>query len=256
MPIITLTSDFSLTDPYVAALKGTIYSHLPNVNIVDISHFIGNFNLLQTAFTVKNACFYFPEKTVHFITVSAERQTNQSYIILEYKNHYFVAPDNGILFLMFGDEIRNFYTINQNEIKHPTFNELAIANILTTLAVSHLPNQFGEKLIEPQRLTPYLPNYYADTLIGNVLYIDTYGNAITNIDKVFFERSANGRKFVIETTSKTKIREIKKHYSDVVEGELVALFNASGLLEIAVRNGLINRLFNLRVADSIKIIFE
>ena len=100
MSIITLTTDFGTKDHFVGAVKGTIYSELPNARIVDISHHISPFNITETAYILKNAYKSFPEGSIHIIGVDSELNTENKHIALKLDNHYFICPDNGVISLL------------------------------------------------------------------------------------------------------------------------------------------------------------
>ena len=100
MSIITLTTDFGTKDHFVGAIKGTIYSELPNARIVDISHQISPFNITETAYILKNAYKSFPEGSIHIIGVDSELSIENKHIALYLDNHYFICPDNGVISLL------------------------------------------------------------------------------------------------------------------------------------------------------------
>lgn len=120
MSIITLTSDFGLKDYAVGALKGYIFKLIPNANIVDISHYIEPFNVLQTAYVLRNAYKYFPENTIHIIAVDNELHSEKNLLVMKYQSQYFICADNGF-FSLFCEEnfskkiykipLDNFYSI-------------------------------------------------------------------------------------------------------------------------------------------------
>jgi S-adenosyl-L-methionine hydrolase (adenosine-forming) len=256
MAIVTLTTSFGLADSYVGTLKGKLYSAIPNVRVVDISHIIQYSNLLQAAFVARHACVNFPAKSIHIISAFSTIDLFQHYVITEFQNQYFFAPDNGILHLMFGAEHNPIFSLKNLMQKTPTFPELDLVEIIAKLALGASIEEIGELYQEPKRLTAYHATSYGNNITGSVLHIDIDGNAITNIDKEFFERSANGRKFSLETVAKVKVSDIKRHYSNQRDGEVLAIFNSMGLLEIAMRNGKLNKMLTFKVGDSVKIIFE
>jgi S-adenosylmethionine hydrolase len=100
MSIITLTTDFGTKDHFVGAIKGTVYSELPDARIVDISHNIAPFNITETAYILKNAYKSFPDGSIHIIGVDSELNKDNKHIALELDNHYFICPDNGVISLL------------------------------------------------------------------------------------------------------------------------------------------------------------
>ena len=100
MSIITLTTDFGIKDHFVGAIKGTIYSELPDARIVDISHQISPFNIAETAYILKNAYKSFPNGSIHIIGVDSELNEENKHIALLLDNHYFICPNNGVISLL------------------------------------------------------------------------------------------------------------------------------------------------------------
>ena len=97
MSLITLTTDFGTKDHFVGAVKGAIYSELPDANIVDITHHITPFNITETAYILKNTYKSFPDKTIHIVGVDSELSVDNKHIAIELDNHYFICPDNGLI---------------------------------------------------------------------------------------------------------------------------------------------------------------
>src|SRR6195952_2121889 len=112
MAIITLTTDLGDKDIYQAALKGSILKLTPGVTIVDITHSVAAFNVQQAAFILKNSFHYFPDNTVHLIGIDTVYNAHTKYLMVRYRNHYFVGADNGIFSLMFTDEVQEMFEIN------------------------------------------------------------------------------------------------------------------------------------------------
>src|SRR4051812_22386512 len=112
MAIITLTTDLGDKDIYLAALKGSIFKLLPDVNIVDITNSVSAFNIQQAAFILKNSFHYFPDETVHLIGIDTVYNSFTRYLAVRYKNHYFVGADNGIFSLMFDSDPDDIFEIN------------------------------------------------------------------------------------------------------------------------------------------------
>lgn len=259
MPVITLTSDWSKDDYYVAAIKGKILSDCHDATIIDITHKTSNFNIAEAAFILKNSYPYFPSGTIHLICINSENINNRKYLVINYNNQYFIGSDNGIFGLIFKDEPQVIYQLKYNEDKEQTsFPELEIM----AKAACWIANKknIQEIAIETNELNKQIPLRAAieeSVITGSVIYIDSYQNAITNISKELFQRIGKGRPFEINVQSQHyKINRINTKYSDTTPGELLALFNSTGLLEIAIHFGHAGRLLNLEVGSTIIIKFK
>jgi len=275
MSIITLTTDFGLKDHSVAAVKGALYSEIEQAEVVDISHLISPFNSIEAAYVIKNAYNNFPNGSVHIIGVDAELTPENKHIAVELDNHYFVCANNGIMSLIASEikpdkivEINIHKTVETNFTVLDVFVKVA-GHILRggKLEVIGKPIEALKQLkyIEPQI------NKSENQIIGHVVYVDNFGNVVTNIKKPFFESMVKGRNYVINARS-IQFKEIFESYSAAInfdlpahkrgnEGKKLALFNASRYLELAVyksnpqRTGGASSLFGLDVMDTVTINF-
>lgn len=256
MAIITFTSDFGTRDHYVAAVKAKIFNFSPNIQVIDISHAIEQYNLAHGAF-VLNAVFRdFPKGTVHIISVNSLSNLNDKFVAVKMEDHYFVGTDNGLLSLL-TDKTYSSVELIYDKSQPVTFPE---KNIFAFAAVS-LAN--GKNLYD---LGPTMQINSLSKLInrrlkitkngieGNVIHVDSYGNLITNISKKQFEETCANRSFTIlfgrENTS-----IISKTYSTVDAGMYTIVFNDLGLLEIAINNGNASALLNLKFDSKVSIEF-
>jgi S-adenosylmethionine hydrolase len=255
MAIITLTTDFGLKDHYVGAVKGAILKQLPTATIIDISHLVEKFSIQDAAFILKESCFSFPEKTVHVIGILTEHKNADGYIAVEHKGHFFISADNGIfslLFEEFPEKVIQIPVVTEN-LSFPVrdiFVDIACRLIGGADIRSIGPSR--ESLL--QRL-PFRATSIGNIIRGSIVYIDSYGNVITNIDHSLFNQVGKGQRFVIELARSNQIESISTEYDAVPEGEILALFNASRHLEIAMRNGKVSSMLNLKLNDSITIRF-
>lgn len=273
MNVITLTTDMGLKDYYVASVKGRIFSLLPGVSLVDISHNVKPFNFSQAAYFVKSTYTDFPINTVHIIGVDAEPLVNLSNpdlsslpMVIKYNNHYFIGIDNGFFSLLTdGEEVEEIWVL-EDVLSKPDLMKFATKNILVP-AACHIASGKPLDLIasKTERFKKALrpnPVIEGNTLKGTIIHIDHYGNAITNIKKSDFLRMGKNVPFTIYFRQKEYyIDTISLGYNEVPNGEKVALFNDTGLLEIAINKGTpesgggANGLFGLRINDIIRIEF-
>lgn len=264
MAIITLISDMGTRDHYVASVKGKILTQYPEVRIVDITHHIRPFDIAQAAFVLKQTWRDFPVGTIHIIGVSPEMTDDIAHLIVQIDGHYFIGADNGIFSLLFErypDEVLEL-NLNQDrdELTFPTRDLFVTA--ATHLARGGTPEVIGKRREGVKQAEAIKPVVERNLIKGKVLYIDSYGNAITNISKQLFKEVQKEREFSITfKKSSFEIKRLHDHYGAVSEGQNVALFGTSGELEIAVNKGApgngggASQLFGLKVDDIIRVEF-
>lgn len=259
MAIITLTSDLGLKDYYVGSIKGAIYREMPTATVVDISHEVPKFDIAQAAFIVANSFREFPEGSIHIIGVNPEETPETPHVVVVFDGHYFIGADNGIFSLIFEKEPQRIMelTLSQDTdfLTFPTKDVFVKAACHLarggTLSIIGKPL---EKLNERMMLRAVVDG---NTIRGMVIYIDSYGNVITNITSHLFKKIGRGRPFTIQfRVSRYNITHIHNTYKDVPEGEKLALFGSTGFLEVAINHGNANGLLGLRLNDIVRVEFE
>jgi S-adenosylmethionine hydrolase len=252
-------------DYYVAALKASILSQAPEVNIVDISHDIMPFSTVQAAFVLKNVWKDFGKGTVHIIGVNADASEDIHHKIVVVDGQYFIGADNGVFSLLFDRKPDHIYELNLNQdsddLTFPTKN-------LFIKAACHLtrggtPEVIGKEVESVESAEQFRATVEENVIKGNVVYIDNYGNVVTNIGLNLFKEVGRSRDFAIMfKRASMDIRKIRNSYNEVSEGEKVALFGTSGFLEIAINKGApgngggANSLFGLKLNDIVRIEFN
>lgn len=258
MSIITLTTDLGLKDHYVASLKGRIYSQLPSAKVIDITHLIDKHNIVQAAFTLKNAYKDFPEGSVHIIGVKPLVDSYSQHVVVCYDNHYFIGADNGIFSLIFDQPVQAIYSIRlQVPVESLAFpTKYIFAPSACHILKGGKPELLGQRLEGIREMVMVAPIVNANFIRGVIQYIDSFGNLISNIKKEVFYQACQNRPFSINLRSSNfSIRKISQTYNNVPEGELVALFGANDYLEIAIHSGPANSLLGLKFNDLISIDF-
>jgi S-adenosylmethionine hydrolase len=266
MPIITLTSDMGLSDHYVSAVKGAIYSQLPQARIVDISHDISPFDISQAAFVLRNAYHHFPAGSIHIIGVNPEIDLHAGvmHVLVKHKKHYFIGADNGIYSLMFSRVPDEIYELNLtqavDDLTFPTKDVFVPA--ACHIARGGTAEVIGRRKKELLQRSMFQPVIEPNAIRGSIIYIDSYGNAIANITRQLFREVGKGRAFRLLYGGRSEaIREISDAYNNVSEGERLALFGSEGYLEIAINRGAhgaggsAHTLLGLRVNQSVRIEF-
>ncbi|MDE5419755.1 SAM-dependent chlorinase/fluorinase [Labilibaculum sp. DW002] len=260
MATISLTSDWHHRDYYLGAVKGRLLSLCPGVQLVDLSHNVDNYNISQTAFILKNSFHHFPKGTIHIIGLNSEKTDEHQHIAIKYKEHYFIGADNGLFCLALKgkpDEIVMIENIKSEE-EYLTFPELNIFTKAAAHIVKHNSiSDLGPSLAELNRLIPIRALIQKGTVTGQIIYIDSYGNATTNISKELFESARQKRDFeILIQSNHYRISTINKNYHETAEGDFLALFNSSGLLEIAINKGHLAELLQLDINSDIRIKFH
>lgn len=264
MAIVTLTTDWGTKDHYLASVKGILLSQIPNVQIVDISHDIPPFDINQASYVLKSCFQDFPDGTIHIIGVNSDASPKYPHIAIKIKNHYFIGADNGIFSLMFDtkpDYIVALEIIQDTE-KY-TFSTKDVFTKASQLLLEGTPiEKLGYERDELTKMMSFEPVVETDTdgvtnIIGKVIYVDRYENAITNINKELFQKQGAKRTFKISFNSfKNIISDVSESYSDVSISEACALFDSNNLLEIAVNQGNAGSLLGLYRDTKIRISFD
>jgi hypothetical protein len=257
MPIITLTSDWGTRDHYLSAIKGRILSMIPEATLVDISHDIKPFNLRQSSYIIKNSYKTFPEGTIHIVSVNSNETNKFRHTALLIDGHYFIGTDNGLFSLIFDRLPDRMVELKAGtETGTDSFASYSLfVNAATLLAKGEDISSLGEPKKELAQQLHFQPVATEDTIRGIVIYIDNYENVITNITHETFESVGKGRKFTIECRSE-QLNRIFHGYQEVPVGEIVALFNQAGHLEIAINQGNASSLLGLYIDHPVSVRFE
>ena len=275
MPIITLTTDFGEKDHFAGAVKGAMYSELESIRIVDISHSVSPFHLTEAAYIIQNAYRSFPEGTIHIIGIDSELNPENKHIAVQLDGHFFVCANNGII-SMLASEIKpeKIVEINIHDLVSTNFPVLDVfVKVACHLARGGKLEVIGKTISEVKQLTGIRPvvNPESNQIIGNVIYIDNYGNVISNITKTLFDDIAKGRNYRI-TARHANFTKIHSNYSGAInfelpserreeDGKKLALWNSSQYLELSIYKsnpstvGSASSLFGLKYRDTITVNF-
>ena len=276
MTLITLTTDFGIKDHYVGSIKGALFNELQNVNIVDVSHNISPFNIVEAAYIIENSYKNFPDGSIHIIGVDSEKTVEQSHLVIKLDNHFFICANNGIMSLLASKiNPEKIIEINIHNDKITTFSVIDVfvkiaAHIYRGGSIDLVGNQIYE-LKELYNLNPIL-NEKSNEISGNVIYVDNYDNVVTNISKKIFTEFGKSRPFEINARNYI-FKEIVGSYGSAIRfdikkenrkeiGKKIALFNKSNYLELSIYKsnpqtfGGAASLFGLNYRDVITIKFN
>ena len=259
MSVITLTTDLGLKDFYVASIKGSIFSELPEAVIIDVTHEIPAFNISVAAFCLKSCYEDFPEGSIHIIGVSPEANEFVKHVVIKNKGHYFIGADNGIFSLLFEDKIEEVFEINiiPDEDRRTFPTKDVFVKVACHIGRGGTLEIIGTRLDALTVKTNFEPVIEEDTIKGMAIYLDSYGNITTNITKELFQVIGKNREFaIVFRRSDYNISKIYFNYSDVPEGEKIALFSNRSHLEIAINKGNASKLFGIKLSDTIRIEFK
>jgi S-adenosylmethionine hydrolase len=275
MSIITLTTDYGNKDYSVSSLKAKLISDINEINIIDISHKISPFNLSEAGYILEGAFNNFPQGTIHILSVDSELTPENKHIAIMYDGCYFIGADNGVFSLIFKDKKPNqIVEINL----HSNYNYKISADDLFVKVAAHIHrsgplNVVGNEINKIKEITNLRPvvNKELTQIIGSVIYIDNYGNVVTNITQKLFKEISKTREFIINARS-VKFSKIHKNYSDAIDftlekkdreedGKKIALFNDLGYLQLSIYKsnpqtvGSASSLFGLNYRDVVSVYF-
>lgn len=256
MPIITLTTDFGLSDPFVGAMKGGILGIAPNATLIDLCHDVPPQNILVGALMLEAACPYFPTGTIHVAVVDPGVGSERAPIAIETEQGRFVGPDNGLFTaILERDPMRRAVRLtNPVYHRHPvsaTFHGRDLfAPVAAHLAAGAPFEDLGEPIRELVSLPLPRPVPRDGGLELHILHVDRFGNLVTDLRPDDLARFAGNRPVLLRV-GETEIAGIRRTYADVERGEPVAYFGSAGRLEIAVREGSAAEWLGLRPGEAV-----
>lgn len=244
-PIITLLTDFGTSDSYVAQMKGVILQTCREALIVDVSHEIGPQNIFRAAYVLGDTYPQFPRGTIHVVVVDPGVGTQRRVLCLAAARHLFLAPDNGVLELVLrshrADELvavtSKWYF---GKSISTTFHGRDIfASVASHLAMGVKVARLGPKVTDPVRVELPEVSLSEGKISGAIIYVDRFGNLVTNIKKAQLASIFQGAKSsqFVTVVANQHIRGLSRSYADVASGKLLSLLGSAGVLEIALAGG-------------------
>lgn len=227
-------------DYFLASVKGHILSDFKDTNIIDITHDVDPFDISQAAFILKNCYLDFPKGTVHIIGINPEINANSNHVLVKHNDHYFIGADNGVFSLMFKDIPQDIFELN---IEQDTDDITFPMRDVFVKAACHLlrggtPELIAKRQNTLKQVSTFQPIVEEHLIRGTVIYVDSYGNIVTNVTEELFNNVGKNRAFSIYFRSfENNINAISKSYNEVPEGEKLALFTTAGYLQISINKG-------------------
>ncbi len=240
--VITLLSDFGYEDNFVGISKGIILKRLPHAQIVDISHEIVPFHLLQCSYLLKSSYSFFPENTIHLSLFDVMHRNPADLLVLKKNDQYILSSDNGLIPITFNEEYEQVFVKRIAASSYINWME-EVVSFIKKLSDDQfvMPNL---EFIEPQMGNLNLkPHYMEDRLECQIIHIDRFGNVVLNIQEDEFEHIRKGRRFEINFSRNEQITKMHHDYSEVGEGEKLCRFNSGRFLELAINKGSAAQLF-------------
>jgi S-adenosylmethionine hydrolase len=251
MPVVTLTTEWKPDDIYNGIIKGKLSSMCPGAIIIDNAGSIPAFNISHASFIIRNTYNNYPKGSVHIICVHSEAHKDQDHLIVRAKDHFFIGTDNGIFNLILNSEPDEVVKIDHRG----TSDELEIfAKAASDLLSGKKPSDLGKSVETISERVPLRATIDKDVIIGSIIFIDSYGNAISNITREVFYRVFENKDYrILIQSNKNYTDQISLKYSDVPVGEMLARFNQLDLLEISINGADMSELLSLAVGSVVRI---
>ena len=259
IPIITLSTDFGYKDPLSGIMKGVILGINPETHIVDITHGINKYNVREAALTVGMSYRQFPPRTIHVAVTDPGVGSSRRPILVVTENYYFVGPDNGIFSVVY-NENQYFEVIHITadhyflHDKSATFHARDIFSpVAAWLSKGIVASNFGETINDYVKLPFPVPTMPTKTTVeGEIIHIDHFGNAISNIRSENLEMLRSAKPdATLRVVAKGKQIALKKYYIQAEDKDLYALINSMDYLELFVCRGNASKDFELKVGDTL-----
>ncbi len=254
--IISIISDWQNDDYYLGIIKAKITASCPDTRIIDISNNVPHHSTMFAGFLLKSIYTDFPKNTIHIIAVKSCESSQEKAIILKFNEQFFICNNNGVLSSVLDNNETKYEAFEIfHEYAKSTFPEKDIfANAAIKIIQGTDINKIGEKIEEIKLFQISEPIINKEQILGNILYFDSFGNAITNITKEIFYKNVKGNFNISVDHPDVTIVEISQNYSEKRRGDLIALFNSLGLLEICLHTDNLEKKFSLD--NNSKIIIE
>lgn len=262
--IVTLTTDFGTNDHFVGTMRGVILNINPQATIVDICNSVQSFDVLDGALTIAHSYRFFPSNTIHMVIVDPGVGTTRRPILVTTEKHMFIAPDNGVLSLVYEREER--ISVREITSEHyflqptsQTFHGRDIfAAVAGWLSKGVETSKFGDEITDYVRFaSPKVKKINDHTLKGVVLKVDKFGNLVTNIRPedvpILFEDVPPDFRILV---GKGEVKRVRKAYAEGAAGEVFGILGSMGYLEIVANRSSASQLLQVAKGSDVGIVFE
>lgn len=260
-PAITLTTDFGLNDPYVGVMKGAILSINPWANIIDLSHGIASHDISEAAFTIGMNYKFFPERTAHVVVVDPGVGSRRRPLLVVTERQYFIGPDNGVFSYVYKKEARTlqvFHITADHYFLKSTSSTFQGRDIFAPVAAwltgGKEVKNFGEVITDYYSIDLPIPSVGERVVTGEVIHIDKFGNATTNISRTEIDALiSQSPGALMKILLLGKDVPMKMYYGEALDKELHSVINSSEYVEFFVNRGSAAALFNISIGDAVEI---
>jgi S-adenosylmethionine hydrolase len=251
-PTITLLTDFGISDAYVAEMKGVLLSGAPDATLVDITHAVVPGDVRSAAYILGRTWHRFPARTIHLVIVDPGVGSSRAALAIHSQRHWFVGPDNGVFTPVLLETAVEVVALPTPPGASPTFHGRDLfAPAAAALARGETLTSLGRPFAGiPERLAYTMPRLEGKVLVGEIVYVDRFGSLITNLDSGQVSGQA---RVEIEDVD---LGSLKRTFSEVAPGGLVAYIGSGGAVEIAVRNGSAARRLGIGVGGRVRAVLE
>jgi|TARA_B110000259_G_scaffold65603_1_gene77271 hypothetical protein len=244
LSVLTFLSDFGADSHYLASFRGAIYQADIKFPFVEITSRIEPFDIVEAAYLSTMVYKDFAPGSIHILATNVVATAFDGHLAAEYNGHYFLAPDNGILSLIFGEEFTDYYLITTESYEQKIQN--VYLPLIKQLEQGEKLHEIASKAEQVNTKTRIVPVRDKEELRGTILFVDHFGNAYTNIDKEEFDKFAGESKFKINLSRHSNVSVVSNNFSDVREGDPLCYFSDHGYLVVAIKKSSAERLLNLR----------
>lgn len=259
--VISLITDFGTRDGYAGVIKGVILKINPQVRLVDITHEVSPQDIFEAGFILKNSFKYFPNRSIHLVVVDPGVGSKRRAILVEAGDYFFIGPDNGVFtFIYESERVKRIVELTNKRYFLPHISKTFHGRDIFAPAAAYLSNgvpleDLGEICNDVVRFDIPEPETERGIIKGVILHVDRFGNLISNISEVLF-RELVGKGMHEISIGGEVLGDIKGSYSEVIEGQALALFGSSGYLEISVRSQNAQEKLKVNRGSKIKVVYE
>jgi len=254
MPVITITTEWQGFDYHNGVLKGKLAQACPGVQVIENSTGIPPFNIQQAAFIIRNTFRHYPEGSVHIICVQSEYSEKSPHLVVKAQGHYFIGTDNGIFNLILNSAPEKIIRIENSPGGTNNDESGLFARTAAIFIAGGNPEDAGTPVDSFNDKVPLRATIEEDAITGSIIFIDSYGNAISNITRDIFMRIFSKKQYRIAIRSNSNtINHISSSYNSEGISDLLALFNSLDLLEIGINGSNAAELLSLRVGDTVRV---
>jgi len=250
---VTLINDWQKDSLYLTMIRSKLLSVSDNLNIIDLTSSVATDNIVEAAFILKHSFNDFPPNTIHLNFIKNNIGNNSEILICEKNKQFLVTPNNGFLSLIFSQILDDVYLMNSDG---SSFYELNYYPKIVEAILKRNIKKIAEKTNDIFTTAVFQPTVNQNFILGNISYIDIFGNIITNISKELFEKETKGKKYkIVIQSEKNTIEKINFSYENTESGELLAIINSQGLVELAMKDGNMAKILSITKKEQVRIEF-